>query len=104
MNVRVNEDPALPETDEDAPRVVAAAILGHDGVPVSLPPPARHHDVIRHMVHVLGHSAPIDGEQGFMLSDGTFAHRRRARVFAELHGQLLPRAWGLRELYSEDVW
>ena len=88
----------------DKPTVVAAAIIGHDGVPVSLPPPARHHNVIHHMATVLKHPTPITGEQGFMLSDGTFARRRRARMFAEYHEQLLPRASKMDELYSEDVW
>jgi hypothetical protein len=104
MTVQLGDDPALPEHAEDPPRVVAAAILGPDGAPVSLPPPARHHDVIRHMAVNLGHETPITGEQGFLLSDGTFARRALARMFAELNEQLLPRAGGTRELYSEDVW
>jgi len=89
---------------DNYPRVIAAAIVGYDGEPVSLPAPARHHDVIRHMADVLGHPTPIIGVQGFMLSDGTFAHRIRARLLAELHGQLIERAGKTRELYSEDVW
>lgn len=85
------------------PRVVAAAIIGHDGVPYSLPAPARHHDVIGHMV-ALGHPTPIKGEQGFMLSDGSFADRRRALGNAVVNDQLLPGAGKRRWLFSEDVW
>lgn len=93
------------ETDDDElPKVVAAAVMGPDDVPVSLPPPARHNDVITHMVVELGHPAPVIGQQGFMLSDGTFANRRRARMFAEANGQLLARAHGGDLLFSEDVW
>lgn len=87
-------------------RVVAAAIIGHDGKVCSLPPPARHHDVIRHMVHVLDHPIPIKGEQGFVLSDGTFARRRRAKVMAVANDQILPHMKHMQNpyLFSEDLW
>lgn len=91
-------------TEKQYPKVVAAAIVGHDGVVVSLPQPARHYHVIIHMVHILGHPIPITGEQGFMLSDGKFARRTYARRCAVANDQLLPRAMKLPELYSEDVW
>jgi hypothetical protein len=53
-----------------------------------------------------------DGVQGFLLSDGTFADRKRAMVVARAAGQLIPRAGGYAEgeinngteLFSEDVW
>jgi hypothetical protein len=97
--------PAVPtEALDEIPRVVAAAIKGHDGIVVSLPAPARHEDVMRHMAHDLDHPLPILGEKGFLLSDGSFARRARARMFAELNNQLLPKASQGNELYSDDVW
>lgn len=88
----------------DLPRVVAAAIIGEDGKPYSLPPMARHHDIIRWMAGTLKHATPIKGEQGFMLSDGTFANRRRAKMCARANKQLLPGVSESGELFSEDVW
>jgi hypothetical protein len=83
--------------------VERAAIRMGDGRVWSLLPPNRHHHVIRMLV-VLQYPTPIRGDQGFVLSDGSFADRRRAREVAEAAGQLLPRDGGLAELYSEDVW
>lgn len=85
-------------------RVVAAAIIGYDGKPYSLPPPARHHDCIAYMHFELGHPRPISGVQGFMLSDGRFARRKAARIVAKRANQLLERASKGDTLYSEDVW
>ena len=90
--------------DGDLPKVVAAAIIAPNGACISLPPPARHHDVIRHMVHDLGIDPPIVGTQGFLLSDGSFAHRRMAWECAAYNGQFLPGKGSFTQLYSEDVW
>jgi len=83
-----------------------AAIL-FDGVIYSVPRPGRHHDVIRFMAEKFGPDWYLhDDEQGFVLSDGSFADRARAWEHAVLAGQLLPRAptdaRGGR-LYSEDI-
>lgn len=87
------------------PFVVAAAIRGKDGKIYSLPAPARHPDIGRHMIE-LGHPKPFPGgkAQGFIMSDGSFASREIAKECAKHHGQLLPRASNSRELFSEDVW
>lgn len=98
-----NEGRILSPVDVPHPRVVAAAIIGYDGKAYHVPAPGRHHDVIQLMVK-LGHPTPIKGLQGFMLSDGRFVRRSKARVIAEERGQLLPRHSNLKELYSEDVW
>jgi hypothetical protein len=89
----------------DYPSVVAAAIVGRDGIVYHLPPPARHHDVGRHMLEQ-GHPRPFPGgdAQGFLLSNGEFASRIAARTCAIANQQLLPRAGKTAELYSEDVW
>lgn len=87
------------------PRVVAAAIRSRDGVIYSLPPPARHHDVGRHMIEQ-GHPTPFPSgsAQGFLLSNGEFSSRIAARTCAIANQQLLTRAGKTDALYSEDVW
>jgi len=91
--------------NENYPLVIAAAIIGDDGIVYHLDRPARHHDVGLDMVFNKGHPAPYPlRTQGFILSDGTFADRVYARICAEKNNQLLPTASKLRELYSEDVW
>lgn len=85
-------------------RVVAAAVQAH-GLTFSLPPPARHHNVLR-LMHDLGlPDGPswITG-QGFLLSDGRWASRRDAWLVAVATGQLLDRAGRGPDLFSEDVW
>lgn len=81
-----------------------AAIKDHSGIVYFVPRPGRHHDVIKLMVKVYNRPIPITGEQGFVLSDGSFADRVRAREVAEAAGQLLPRASKGKRLFSEDVW
>jgi hypothetical protein len=85
-------------------RVVAAAVRTDEGLVHTLPRPARHHDVVRLLAESFDHPGRGTDEQGFLLSDGSFCRRRRARFVAEEAGQLLPRASDLAELYSEDVW
>ena len=88
--------------------VVAAAIRDADGKVYSLPPPARHHTIIRHYHPLL--KCSIGDNQGFVLSDGRYARRAAAMTVARRAGQLLPDGRRLREnpnsneLYSEDVW
>jgi len=81
-------------------RVVAAAIqVG--GIIYSAPRPAMHPDVIREMgkIGLRVHSA----DQGFLLSDGTFADRRRAEACARACGQLSGPTIG-GPLTCEDLW
>ena len=89
--------------DPDLPRVVAAAI-SVNGTVYSLPAPARHHDVIRHMRMERG-IGPQDEtwEQGFLLSDGRFARRKAAASVALRAGQIEKLNWP-PNLYSEDLW
>lgn len=84
-------------------RIKAAAIKDHDGTVYQLPPPARHHNVIRLMVEA-GRPKPITGEQGFVLEDDRFVDRVTAKQIAVAANQQIPRAMNLRELFSEDVW
>jgi len=91
----------------DQPLTVVAAAIMFDGKIHSLPAPARHHDIIRQM-HESG-LRNFDRYQGFVLSDGTFATRRRAFTVAMAAGQVTHRRPGPgnyqgTQLLSEDVW
>lgn len=84
--------------------IVAAAIIDHNGVPVTLPRPARHHDLIRAMAE-RGDPTPISGEQGFVTSDGRFARRKAAAVIARRAGQVKAEDMQRSDmLFSEDLW
>lgn len=88
----------------DSKRIVAAAIM-YQGKVYSLPAPARHHDVIRHIAEATGETSIGENEQGFLDDLGQFLRRRPAMLVAQRAGQLLSnRAPVLRELYSENVW
>lgn len=93
-------------------RVTRAAIR-HRGQVYSLPPPARHADVMR----VIWASRPgeyVGQDQGFVLNDGRYVDRKTAHRIAKRSGQLIPREGGYRcgevndrdgsDLFSEDVW
>lgn len=91
--------------------VAAAAIRrDEDGSIWYVEPPGRHHDVIRLMRKVLGdrpYGRPItfSTEQGFLLNDGSFVNRSKAKLVAINAKQLLGRARVDHvDLYSEDVW
>jgi len=87
-----------------AARVVAAAVqTGDDLVTHSLPPPARHHHVIRALGEA-DYPSEESWRQGFLLSDGTFATRREALLVARAAGQVLRETGPHIGLFSEDVW
>jgi len=88
-------------------RVVAVAIRKPDGTIVSLPPPARHHHLIRVIYAEIEKTVDHDNyPQGFLLSDGTFATRKRALAVATAANQLIRRGLGCDDemLFSENVW
>lgn len=66
-------------------------------VMIAAPAPARHHNLF----------ALVDGlrpdESGFILSDGSFADRKRAYVVAIASGQAVE-CTVPGTLYSEDIW
>lgn len=73
---------------------------------VSLPRPARHHDVIRYM-HEQGYSRAeiARSEQGFVTSAGRFMWRAPALRVAQRAGQLIGgKSISSTRLFSEDVW
>lgn len=86
--------------------ILQAAIQIGDLV-VSMPRPARHATIMYDLERRgLDGNIPAQ-DQGFLLSDGTFAGRRRAYDVAWAAGQITCRREGGYdgpELYSEDVW
>jgi hypothetical protein len=86
--------------DEREGRIAAAAVRTEDGTLYSLPPPARHHDVMRHF-HVMA----TPDQQGFVTSTGLWARRKPALRIAQRNGQLIREPTApAHGLFSEDVW
>jgi hypothetical protein len=88
-------------------RIVAAAIRDHDGEVWSLPPPARHCDVLNYIYKQTGKpTIRLSGiHQGFATSTGRYLTRRQAEPVAREAGQIR-RAGRLigSVLTSEDLW
>jgi len=90
---------------------VVASAVKQDGIIWSVPAPGRHHHVLEHMRNC-GVELNIGTQildQGFLLSDGTFATRITAKRIAVIAGQYHPATDHfsfpkLKELYSEDLW
>lgn len=84
-------------------RAIAAAVRTDDGLVHFFPPPCRHHHTI-HALHRDNNGLIVArGEQGFVMSDGTFADREEAGQCAIAAGQIKELAHPPR-LYSEDLW
>jgi hypothetical protein len=82
--------------------IVSAAIKTRTGAIHSIPPPARHHNI----VHVLaddGHEQVEGDEQGFLLNNGIFVNRIEGGKIAIDSGQINKLRWP-PNLYSEDLW
>ena len=86
------------------PPITRVAIL-HEGVTYSLERPARHHDVISHIVRETGCSHVASGDaQGFIHPPtGKFMRRIAAAQYARRAGQIKDLKWPPL-LYSEDLW
>lgn len=84
---------------------VAAAVRYESGVIRSLPAPNRHHHIL-HAIHLEDGGGTIisaRGEQGFLMSDGTFADRVEA-ANAALSSGLISKLQHPPRLYTEDLW
>lgn len=68
--------------------VETAAIAYEDGTVYTLPRPARHHNVQWLVVEKGVHNSR-KGEEGFVLSDGSFVGRKQAKLIAVAADQLL---------------
>lgn len=87
---------------------IAAAAVCVCGLIVSLPPPARHHNIV-HALRAIGVDER-DGEvDAFLTSEGRFVDRHEALRIARTANQITARGHarlvdGNPMLFSEDVW
>ena len=88
--------------------MITHVAIRYQGKVYSLPPPNRHHDMIRLIVAETGikYVDARDDDQGFLIDGETYCRRRAALRIACAVGQLKPGCMGakLGRLYSEDVW
>lgn len=83
--------------------VIAAAVL-QDGKIYTMPPPKRHNDIIHAMSRTEGLERVTSEQQGFLLSNKTFATREEARLVADEAEQTSDRDKHQEKLFSEDLW
>ncbi len=86
-------------------KIESAAVSIGDDV-YTMPPPARHWNILHAMAEYLGRTQDHTWEQGFMTDTGHFVRRKPALMIAEHASQLLQPIPQNRsqELFSEDVW
>jgi len=82
-------------------RIVAAAVKDSTDKIWSLPPPNRHHHIIKEL-YSRGAEADLDG-QGFLLDDGRWIDRKTAAIIA-LSNDPNKVLIAPPNLYSEDLW
>lgn len=82
-------------------RIVAAAIRQY-GLTVSLPPPARHHHILKPL-HMATDIIVAPDDQGFITDAGRFVGRTEAATIATGNGQA-KKLIAPPNLYSEDLW
>lgn len=86
-------------------RIECAALRTEEGIVVSLPRPARHHNVIHHMTKD-GYTpeAIARCEQGFTTDTLPFLRRKPALRIAQRAGQIIRETAPYHGLFSEDLW
>lgn len=88
----------------DSKAITTAAVKFKDKV-YTLPRPARHHDIIKHICEEEKIDSIGENEQGFLDDQGRFLRRKPAKLIAQMAGQILENdAPVLSELYSENLW
>lgn len=81
--------------------IIVAAAVRVNGVTMSMPRPARHHDILKRLPGKMANAKPSD--QGFITDAGVFVGRELALALATNAGQLL-KPTQHKELFSEDLW
>lgn len=104
--------------------MIVAAALQYGFLTLSMPKPARHHDILHKLYSLLedakeGDTSNIDNiqamcKQGFITDQGEFLDRKSALIHSRTHGPGTPRrakkiaegyaAYDGDELYSECMW
>ncbi len=85
--------------------IVSAAIKINNLI-LSLPKPARHHNII-HEYNSYDLNPSLESEEGFLTDDGDFLRRVSAMRHVLIHDQLMIRGkdgYRGQELFSEDLW
>lgn len=84
--------------------MIVAVGIDMAGEVFSLPPPARHHDLIENICTIRKlESLPTWAIQGFLTRAGDFLNREDAREHALAVGQVAMPLHGTM-LFSEDLW
>ena len=95
-------------TDSALDRITAAAIRRDiDNHVFTLPPPARHPEIITHIVDTSNGTIKRVGygyKQGFVTQAGRFVDRKEACGIARAAGQIEGKPKGERNLFSKDLW
>ena len=88
------------------PGLYANMLYSPKGLIVALPPPNRHHNIIRYICETFDvETVDSSYEQGFVTSTGRFVDRKEAVDIAVAAGQTTHHEWGPRTLlFSEDLW
>lgn len=82
-------------------KIATAAVTLSNGLIVSLPRPARHHDIINE----LARANIICLEQGFLTDEGNFVTRSEGWHIAQDAGQIVYECGGpYGVLYSDNLW
>lgn len=104
--------------------MIVAAAIRYGFLVMSMPQPARHHDCLHQLYHMLEDAKDGDSSgitaiqseclQGFITHTGEFLERKMALIHARNCGQGTPRrdqrlkndpnGYSGDELYSEDIW
>lgn len=82
---------------------IEAAACCHDNRVYSLPPPARHHNVLSFM-YEKGIKQDETTQQGFITNHGKFVDRKEALEIASIARQLIRKTPPAYMLFSEDLW
>ncbi len=89
-----------------ATKIVAAACRWN-GIIFSMPPPARHHDILNTASQNIEHEdfgLLLGYEQGFLGDDGEFYNRVAAKDIVRIFEQPTIGEFNPAELFSEDLW
>ena len=85
------------------PLTIIAAAVRFQGVIFSMPRPHRHHHIL-HAQTGMGLRGLAHRDQGFLLSDGTYADRAAAWIIAKNAKQFKGEPHHPEHLFTEDLW
>ncbi len=100
----VGSNPTLTTMKRSELKIVCAAIVDNTGKVWTLPKPARHYQIIKHM-RDSGYTGSVNGpdQQGFLLNNGIFCRRKAALGIAISADQIITDKVPTT-LTTEDLW